>query len=213
MKPFKTHRGVVVPLNRANVDTDQIIPKQFLKSIQRTGFGRNLFQDWRYLPDGRNNPDFPLNQERFADASILVTGNNFGCGSSREHAVWALTEYGIRVILAPSKKRDGGVVPAFADIFKNNALKNGILAIEMPSKEIDEIFEAITCYHGLHATVDLEKQTIVFHASKEFSFKFQIDQAIRERLLKGLDDIGLTLQKEEAIGEYERQHNPSPGAR
>lgn len=199
MEPFRIHRGVLVTLDNANVDTDQIIPKQFLKSIKRTGFGESLFQDWRYLPDGKPNPDFPLNQPRFQNASILVARNNFGCGSSREHAVWAIQQYGFKAVLAPRK----GQTPAFADIFRNNSAKNGLLTLELSEEEIEKIFQMVDRFPHLAATIDLEEQRVVLHLDEEMSFHFEIDPAVKERLLHGLDDIGITLQHEEAISRYE----------
>src|SRR3990167_4133178 len=158
MEPFRNHRGLIATLDRANVDTDQIIPKQFLKSIQRTGFEKNLFYDWRYLGDGKPNPDFELNQERFRGAAILVTRNNFGCGSSREHAVWAVQQYGFKAVIAPRSEHVGSVVPAFADIFRNNSTKNGLLTVELKESEVEEIFQMTARYKGLQATIDLEHQ-------------------------------------------------------
>jgi 3-isopropylmalate/(R)-2-methylmalate dehydratase small subunit len=184
MKPFTKHTGIVAPLDRANVDTDQIIPKQFLKRIERTGFGEFLFYDWRYLPDGQLNPSFVLNQPRYRGASILVAGKNFGCGSSREHAPWALGEFGFRVIIAPS----------FADIFANNCFKNGMLPIALPAEQVEELMRCD------ELTVDLEKQTI------DDRIAFKIGDFQRYCLLEGLDDIGLTLRHEDAIREYELSH-------
>lgn len=204
MESFKSHRGVIATLDRANVDTDQIIPKQFLKSIKRTGFGESLFYDWRYLPDGTSNPAFELNRPQFHDASILVTRNNFGCGSSREHAVWALMQYGLKAIIAPRR----GEVPAFADIFHNNSVKNGLLNIELKEAEVEEIFQMVPRYPGLEATVNLEEQRVTLHLPEEISFHFEIDRAVKEHLIRGLDDIGLTLQHEAEITAFERQHKP-----
>jgi 3-isopropylmalate/(R)-2-methylmalate dehydratase small subunit len=190
MKPFHKHTGLVAPLDRANVDTDQIIPKQFLKRIERTGFGEFLFYDWRYLPDGQLNPSFVLNQPRYQGASILVTDKNFGCGSSREHAPWALGEFGFRVIIAPS----------FADIFANNCFKNGMLPIALP---VEDIMDRARREEGYRMTVDLERQ-IVEDASG-LSVSFVVDEFQRYCLLEGLDDIGLTLRHEDAIRAYERR--------
>ncbi|MBV9279745.1 MAG: 3-isopropylmalate dehydratase small subunit [Chloroflexi bacterium] len=193
MHPFTCHTGLAVPLDRVNVDTDQIIPKQFLKRIERTGFGDVLFFDWRYGPDGQPDPGFDLSAPRYVGASILVTGRNFGCGSSREHAVWALHDYGIRSILAPS----------FADIFYNNCLSNGLLPIPLPDAQIETLLDRARTLDGYRLTVDLECCTV----SDEHGFQtgFEIDPFIRFRLLNGLDDIGLTLQHADAILAYERR--------
>ncbi|MBI3088593.1 MAG: 3-isopropylmalate dehydratase small subunit [Candidatus Omnitrophica bacterium] len=203
MDAFKTHRGILATLDRANVDTDQIIPKQFLKSITRTGFGEQLFYDWRYLADGRPNPDFELNAPRFRGASILAARHNFGCGSSREHAVWAIRQYGFRAVIAPR----------FADIFRTNSMKNGLLTVELSDAEVEEIFRMAGRYAGLEATVDLEHQRLVLHLPEEIAFHFEIDPAVKEHLIRGLDDIGLTLQREGAITRFESRHDPQwPGA-
>lgn len=207
MEPFKKYRGTIALLDKANVDTDQMIPKQFLKSIKRTGFESNLFYDWRYLPDGKPNPDFELNQERFKNASILVTRNNFGCGSSREHAVWALAQYGFKVILAPWQDTSNSRIPAFADIFRNNATKNGILTIEMKNSEIEEIFQTVNRSKGLEATVDLEQQKLTLHLAPEVSFHFEVDPFTKEHLLRGLDEIEQTLRYEKEIAAFEKIHN------
>ncbi|HKS08289.1 MAG TPA: 3-isopropylmalate dehydratase small subunit [Pyrinomonadaceae bacterium] len=188
MKPFTKHTGVVAPLDRANVDTDQIIPKQFLKRIERTGFGQFLFNDWRYLADGQANPSFVLNEPRYQDASILVAGKNFGCGSSREHAPWALGEFGFRVVIAPS----------FADIFANNCFKNGMLPIAVP---VEEIMKRAQEIEGYQLTVDLGPQMITDEHG--LSIQFSVNSFQRYCLLEGLDDIGLTLRHEEAIKAYE----------
>ncbi|OGW87343.1 MAG: 3-isopropylmalate dehydratase small subunit, partial [Omnitrophica bacterium RIFCSPHIGHO2_02_FULL_46_11] len=197
MEPFKSHRGLIATLDHANVDTDQIIPKQFLKSIQRTGFEQNLFYDWRYLADGTPNPDFELNQERFHGASILVTRNNFGCGSSREHAVWAIRQYGFKAVIAPWQKRGSTVVPAFADIFRTNSTKNGLLTVELKESEVEEIFQMVDRYKGLEATVNLEHQRVTLHLAEEISFHFDIDPSIKGHLVQGLDEICQTLQCED----------------
>jgi 3-isopropylmalate/(R)-2-methylmalate dehydratase small subunit len=204
MEPFKSHRGKIATLDRANVDTDQIIPKQFLKSIRRTGYGENLFFDWRYLPDGKPNPDFELNRPRFQGAPILVTRNNFGCGSSREHAVWAITQYGFRAVLAPRM----GDIPAFADIFHNNSVKNGLLNVELKETEIEEIFQMTARYEGLEATVNLEEQRVTLHLPEEISFHFEIDPSVKNHLIRGLDEIGLSLQNQKDITAFEKKHNP-----
>ena len=208
MQPFQTFRGLIAPLDRANVDTDQIIPKQFLKSIARTGFGENLFHDWRSFPDGKPDPDFVLNQPRFKGAAILVARNNFGCGSSREHAVWAIQQYGFRAVIAPWVERGGSRVPAFADIFRSNASKNSLLAIELSEPEVEEIFQMTERFPGLEATVNLDEQRVTLHTAEEISFHFEIDPAVKGRLVHGLDDIGLTLKHEAAVRAFEAKHNP-----
>jgi 3-isopropylmalate/(R)-2-methylmalate dehydratase small subunit len=192
MNAFTKHTGVVVPLDRANVDTDQIIPKQFLKRIERTGFGESLFFDWRYTADGRPNPSFVLNEPRYRDASILVAGKNFGCGSSREHAPWALAEYGFRVILAPS----------FADIFSNNCFKNGMLPIVLDEEQIAEIMRRTAANEGYRLAIDLEQQTVKDDLG--LALKFSVSEFQKYCLLNGLDDIGLTLQHEDQIASFEQ---------
>ena len=194
MEPIRQHRGVVAPLHRENIDTDQIIPKQHLKRIERTGFGQFLFFDWRYHPDGRDREDFVLNRADFRDATILVAGKNFGCGSSREHAAWALGEFGFRVILAPS----------FADIFRNNAFNNGMLVIELHDATIQRIVDHAHQHRPYHLSVDLEKQTITDDFGLNESF--EVDAFRRHRLLNGLDEIGMTLAHEADIAHYETQH-------
>jgi 3-isopropylmalate/(R)-2-methylmalate dehydratase small subunit len=200
MKPFHRLEGLVAPLDRANVDTDAIIPKQFLKSIQRTGFGPNLFDEWRYLDRGEPgkpnherplNPDFVLNKPRYQGASILLTRENFGCGSSREHAPWALEDYGFRVIIAPS----------FADIFFNNCFKNGLLPIVLPAQTVQHLFEETEANEGYALTVDLAAQTITTPRGE--TIHFDVDPERKHRLLNGLDDIGLTLQLTDKILAYE----------
>jgi 3-isopropylmalate/(R)-2-methylmalate dehydratase small subunit len=191
MKPFHKHTGLVAPLDRANVDTDQIIPKQFLKRIERTGFGQFLFYDWRYLPDGQRNPSFVLNEPRYEGASILVADKNFGCGSSREHAPWALGEFGFRVIVAPS----------FADIFANNCFKNGLLPIALLPEQVAEIMKRAQEVEGYKLRVDLETQMITDETG--LSVSFVVNDFQRYCLLEGLDDIGLTLKHEDAIRAYE----------
>ncbi len=203
MKSFTSHRGILATLDRANVDTDQIIPKQFLKSIKCTGFGKNLFFDWRYLPTGKVNSDFELNRPEFHNASILVTRNNFGCGSSREHAVWALSEYGLRAIIAPKR----GAMSAFADIFHNNSVKNGLLNVSLKEAEVDSIFQMVARYPGLEATVNLEEQRVTLHLPEELSFHFEIDKSVKDHLIRGLDDIGLSLQLEREISSFEKTHD------
>ena len=210
MQAFTEHTGTVATLDRSNVDTDQIIPKQFLKSIQRTGFGKNLFYDWRYLPDGSPDPDFELNRSEFKGATILLTRNNFGCGSSREHAVWAVMQYGFRVVIAPWEMRGDTRVPGFADIFRNNSAKNGLLTIEFASDRIDRLFRLIERHPGIEASVSLEEQTVRFHTAdgEDPVLGFDIDAGVKNRLLHGLDDISLSLQYEDRIAAFEREHDP-----
>lgn len=202
MEAFDQHEGTVAPLDRTNVDTDQIIPKQFLKSIRRTGFGDNLFDAWRFLDEGeigknanerRINHDFVLNEPRYAGASILLARDNFGCGSSREHAVWALQEYGFRCVIAPS----------FADIFFNNSLKNGFLLVVLERKYVDGLFEIVTREEGFSLRVDLGQQTV---RGLDFSADFEIEPERKRLLMLGLDDIGTTLGHAEAIREFESHH-------
>ncbi len=193
MKKFISETGLGAPLNRVNVDTDQIIPKQFLKRTERTGFGQFLFYDWRVLEDGSPNPDFELNQPRFQGATILIAGANFGCGSSREHAPWALADYGFRAIIAPS----------FADIFYNNCFKNSLLPVRLNQEQVEEVFHRTAKYPGYSLSVDLEHQTVTDESGLEFHF--QVEPFQRETLLKGLDDIGYTLQFEDRISEYEER--------
>ena len=202
MQAYNTQTGIVCPLDRSNVDTDQIIPKQFLKSIKRTGFGVNLFDDWRYLDEGFPgqdhtkrpiNPDFVLNKPRYQGATILLARSNFGCGSSREHVPWALSEYGFRPVIAPT----------FADIFYNNCFKNGMLPIVLPEEQVDELFEACFANEGYELTADLERQVVITPEGKEFAF--EVDEFRKHCLLNGLDDIGLTLQQSDAIKAYEEK--------
>lgn len=202
MQAFTVEKGVVIPLDRPNVDTDAIIPKQFLKSIQRSGFGPNLFDEWRYLDQGEPgqdcsnrplNPDFELNLPRYQDGTILLARENFGCGSSREHAVWALDDFGIRVVIAPS----------FADIFFNNTSKNGILAIKLDETIVDRLFKDVQSSPGYQLSVDLVEQTITLADGEKISF--EIDEFKKHSLLNGLDDIGLTLQHADEIQAYEQQ--------
>lgn len=192
MHPFHTHTGLVAPLDRANVDTDQIIPKQFLKRIERTGFGEFLFFDWRYASDGTLNPSFVLNQPRYQGASILVAGKNFGCGSSREHAPWSLAEYGFRVIIAAS----------FADIFANNCFKNGMLPVTLAEQDVAEIMRRTEEKEGYQLTVDLERMLI--EDREGLSLSFSIGEFQRYCLLEGLDDIGLTMRHEQDIASFEQ---------
>jgi len=207
MKAFENFRGVILPLDRANVDTDAIIPKQFLKSIARTGFGEALFYDWRYLPGEKNNPEFILNREEYQGATILVARNNFGCGSSREHAVWAICQYGFRVVIAPWSGEGKDRIPGFADIFRNNSVKNGLLTIELSPADVEKIFSFVGQVPYLEATIHLADQTVTLHVPQEISFHFEIDPSVKERFLLGLDDIGITLKKEKAIREFEAKHN------
>ena len=195
MESFDLHTGIVAPLDRVNVDTDAIIPKQFLRKIERTGFGKHLFHEWRYTDyEGtKENPDFVLNRKEFRKATVLLTRDNFGCGSSREHAPWALTDYGFRVIIAPS----------FADIFYNNSVKNGLLLITLKPGEVDALFEDVAKNPGEPLTADLEKQTISTHTGKTYSFP--INSFAKHCLLKGLDQIGWTLQFERDITKYENR--------
>jgi len=206
MEPFKSHRGIVVTLDTANIDTDQIIAKQFLKSIARTGFGEHLFHDWRYDAAGKPNPGFPLNQSSAKNASILVARNNFGCGSSREHAVWAVQQYGFRAVIAPSKISGQDKIPAFADIFRNNSGKNGLLTVELTDEQVDQIFNAAAAHAGLEMTVDLEEQQVLLHGPQELMFPFTIDASVKHRLLHGLDDIGISLKSAKEINQFEASH-------
>ena len=200
MKAFTQHRGLVGPMDRANVDTDMIIPKQFLKSIKRSGFGPNLFDELRYLDQGEPgqdcsnrplNPDFPLNEPRYKGASILLARKNFGCGSSREHAPWALEDYGFNAVIAPS----------YADIFYNNCFKNGVLPVILTETEVDELFQELASDEGYHLDIDLAAQTVTTDSGKVFSF--ELDEFRKECLLSGLDEIGLTLTSSDLIKEYE----------
>jgi 3-isopropylmalate/(R)-2-methylmalate dehydratase small subunit len=199
MQPFRKHAGKVVPLYRANIDTDQIIPKQFLKRIEKTGFGQFLFNDWRRKPDGMPEPEFVLNQPQYSGASILVAGKNFGCGSSREHAVWALADYGFRAVIAPS----------FADIFANNCVKNGVLTVVLSDNEVEEIARRAREIPDYQLTLDLEQ--CAARDGSGLSARFSIDDFTRHCLLEGLDDIGLTLQRDAEISAYESRH-PVPAA-
>jgi 3-isopropylmalate/(R)-2-methylmalate dehydratase small subunit len=199
MQPFRKHKGKVAPLYRANVDTDQIIPKQFLKKIEKTGFGEFLFNDWRRSAQGVADPSFVLNQPKYYGASILVAAKNFGCGSSREHAVWALADFGFRVVVAPS----------FADIFANNCVKNGVLTVVLKENEVEEIARRAAEVPDYQLTVDLEGLTV--RDDQGLATSFQIDEFTRHCLLEGLDDIGLTLQHQPEISAYESRH-PVPAA-
>jgi 3-isopropylmalate/(R)-2-methylmalate dehydratase small subunit len=192
MQPFSKHSGMVMPLDRVNVDTDQMVPKQFLKALTREGFGRILFYDWRYLAGEKPNPEFVLNFPRYKGASVLLTRANFGCGSSREHAPWGVKDYGFRVILSPS----------YADIFYNNCFKNGILPATLAEAEIEELFKRTENEEGYSLTVDLPNQTVGDH--RGLTYKFEIAPSRKEVLLKGLDDIGTSLQHAEKIDTYEK---------
>ncbi len=200
MQPFSKHTGLVAPLDRVNVDTDQMIPKQFLKLLTREGYGKFLFYDWRYLPAAAGeipNPDFVLNWPRYQRASILLTRANFGCGSSREHAPWGVLDYGFRVVIAPS----------FADIFYNNCFKNGLLPVTLPDKDVDLLFERTERNEGYSLTVDLESQVVADPIGLKLAFV--IDPFRKQALLKGLDEIGMTLQFRDKIAAYEQSHQPS----
>ncbi|MBZ5503613.1 MAG: 3-isopropylmalate dehydratase small subunit [Acidobacteriia bacterium] len=198
MKPFTKHTGLAAPMDRVNVDTDQMVPKQFLKLLTREGYGRILFYDWRYLPGEKPNPDFVLNLPRYKGASVLLARANFGCGSSREHAPWAILDYGFRAILAPS----------YADIFYNNCFKNGILPVTLSNEQIDELFKRTEQNVGYSVTVDLEQQIVT--DNKGLRYSFAIDPFRRECLLQGLDDIGLTLVHDAEIAAFEKQHVRAP---
>lgn len=208
MQPFKTHTGIIAVLDRGNVDTDQIISKEFLKSIKRTGFGDHLFAHWRYLDDGSKNPNFELNRPEFENASLLITGNNFGCGSSREHAVWALAQFGFKAILAPQKKMGNDSMPAFADIFRNNSIKNGLLTIELPEKEIAAMKALVNKIGETKGTVDLVNQKIILHeGSKQHGFPFEIEANLKQKLIEGLDEIGQTEKYWDQILAFEKSHH------
>lgn len=206
MRALQQHQGIVAPMDRSNVDTDMIIPKQFLKSIKRTGFGPNLFDELRYLDEGQPdqdcsqrplNPDFMLNQERYRNASVLLARRNFGCGSSREHAPWALEDFGFRVIIAPS----------FADIFYNNCFKNGLLPIVLDEEIVEKLFQETYSTEGYQLSVDLEARTVTTPGGETFSF--EVDDFRRHCLLNGLDDIGVTLEDADLIREYENRRRVS----
>jgi 3-isopropylmalate/(R)-2-methylmalate dehydratase small subunit len=198
MEPFRKHTGLVAPLDRVNVDTDQMVPKQFLKLLTRQGYGRVLFYDWRYLPAEKPNPEFVLNAPRYKGASILLARANFGCGSSREHAPWAILDYGFRAILAPS----------YADIFYNNCFKNGILPVTLANDQMDELFRRTETREGYQLTVDLEQQTVTDAGG--LRYPFTVDPFRRECLLQGLDDIGLTLVHEKEIAAFETKGLRTP---
>ncbi|MCA3000161.1 MAG: 3-isopropylmalate dehydratase small subunit [Rhodocyclaceae bacterium] len=201
MEPFRVHTGLMVPLDRANVDTDAIIPKQFLKSIKRTGFGENAFDEWRYMDHGEPgvdnskralNPNFALNQPRYKGATILLARKNFGCGSSREHAPWALQQFGFRAIIAPS----------FADIFYNNCFKNGLLPIVLSELQVDHLFNVVMATSGLRLTIDLERQLVEVPGGEVY--QFEVDDSRKQSLLNGWDEIGLTLRHVDKIRAYEQ---------
>jgi 3-isopropylmalate/(R)-2-methylmalate dehydratase small subunit len=194
MNPFSIHTGLVLPLDRVNVDTDQMVPKQFLKLQTKQGYGRVLFYDWRYLPGDKPNPDFVLNRPRYQGASILLARAGFGCGSSREHAPWAVADYGFRVVIAPS----------YADIFYSNSFMNGLLPVTLPESQIDELFRRTENQEGYSLTVDLSAQTV--SDAGGLSCRFEIDQFRKHILLEGLDEIGLTLKFDAKIAEYEKSH-------
>ncbi len=194
MQPFSVHSGLVAPMDRVNVDTDQMMPKQFCKLLTREGYGRFLFYDWRYLPGEKANPEFILNWPRYHGASVLLARANFGCGSSREHAPWGVLDYGLRVVIAPS----------FADIFYNNCFKNGILPVTLPDEQVDELFRRTEKNVGYKLTADLPNQTVTDESGLRFTF--EIDPFRKEVLLKGLDDIGMTLQHEAKIAAFEKTH-------
>lgn len=194
MEPYNNHTSIAALMNRSNVDTDQIIPKQFLKKVERSGFGVHLFHDWRFNDDGSDNPDFELNKPAFKSARILVTGDNFGCGSSREHAPWAIADYGFNTIISSS----------YADIFYNNCFKNGILPIRTTKEQLQLIANEINSHEGCSLTINLEEQTVSTPLGNNFAF--EIDPFRKENLLHGLDDIGLTLKQIDKIDEYEQKH-------
>jgi 3-isopropylmalate/(R)-2-methylmalate dehydratase small subunit len=205
MEPFLKHEGLVAPLDRVNVDTDQMIPKQFGKLLTRKGYGRGLFYDWRYLDGEKPNPDFVLNQPRYLGASILLARANIGCGSSREHAAWAVRDYGFRVVIAPS----------FADIFYNNCFKNGVLPVQLPEETVDELFQRTEKSEGYRLTVDLDAQTV--EDADGLWLEFDIVPFRKDALMRGLDEIGLSLQHQDKIAAYEAGHQPAavmhdPGA-
>jgi len=194
MEPYNNHTSIAALMNRSNVDTDQIIPKQFLKKVERSGFGVHLFHDWRFNDDGSDNPDFELNKPAFKSARILVTGDNFGCGSSREHAPWAIADYGFNTIISSS----------YADIFYNNCFKNGILPIRATKEQLQLIANEISSHECCSLTINLEEQTVSTPLGNNFAF--EIDPFRKENLLHGLDDIGLTLKQVDKIDEYEQKH-------
>lgn len=193
MKPYENLTSKICPLDIPNVDTDQIIPKQFLKRVERVGFGEFLFYDWRYMPDGKENPDFCLNKKEYKDSAILLSRDNFGCGSSREHAPWALLDFGFKCIIAPS----------YADIFYNNCFQNGILPVILKTSEVDQLFSAVYSETQTQFTVNLQEQTI---STDKISIHFDIDPEKKDKLLNGIDDIGWTLKYDSEIEKYEKAH-------
>ncbi|MGB6198515.1 MAG: 3-isopropylmalate dehydratase small subunit [Candidatus Acidiferrales bacterium] len=197
MHAFTKHTGLVMPMDRVNVDTDQITPKQFIKWITREGYGRVLFYDWRYLPGEKPNPDFVLNFPRYKDASVILARANFGCGSSREHAPWAIADYGFRAIIAPS----------YADIFYNNCFQNGILPVILPEAQVEELFRKTESTPGYQLTVDLPEQTVT--DASGLKFPFEVNTFRKNSLLAGLDEIGLTLKHADAISAFEKSHHPA----
>jgi 3-isopropylmalate/(R)-2-methylmalate dehydratase small subunit len=199
MKPFSEHSGRVVPLDRIDVDTDQMLPKQFILRGTREGYGRDLFYDWRYLPNGDPNPDFVLNDPRYKGATILLARANFGCGSSREHAAWAVRDYGFQVVIAPS----------YADIFYTNAFNNGVLLVTLPAEQVDELFRRAEEIEGYELSVDLETMSIT--DNRQLRYLFSLDEYRRNRMMKGLDDVGAVLEHEKEIVAFERHHDiPAP---
>lgn len=194
MEAFKTHTGIVAPLDRANIDTDAIIPKQFLKRIEKSGYGEFLFYDWRYDKNEQENPGFLLNQEPYREATVLLTRDNFGCGSSREHAPWAIEDFGFRTVIAPS----------FADIFYNNCFKNGILPIQLPEEDVQRLFEKASAMPGYQLTINLESNIIM--DNQDYQKSFEIDEYRRDMLLRGLDEISATIQYESEISNFEQSH-------
>lgn len=194
MEAFKTHTGIVAPLDRANIDTDAIIPKQFLKRIEKSGYGQYLFYDWRYNDHEEENPDFLLNRQPYREATVLLTRENFGCGSSREHAPWAIEDFGFRAVIAPS----------FADIFYNNCFKNGILPLRLPAEDVQQLFEKAASIPGYQLTVNLEENILT--DGQGFEREFEVDEYRREMLLKGLDEISSTIQHEAEITDFEANH-------
>lgn len=201
MEKFKTFTGTICAIDRANIDTDALIPKEYLKSIKRTGFGTALFSEWRYNEDGTDNPEFILNQPKTQGASILVGRNNFGCGSSREHAVWAVAQQGFKVVIAPIE----GEIPGFADIFCNNCAKNGVLTVQFSSEQVDQIFAMTASDDPVEATVSLDDQKIIFG---DVEFLFEVDPGVKEKLQQGLDDIAESLLHEGVISSFEKEHDP-----
>ena len=199
MEKFTTFTGTVCAVDRANIDTDALIPKEYLRSIKRTGFGHALFSEWRYNEDGTDNMDFVLNQPKTQGASVLIGRNNFGCGSSREHAVWAVAQQGFKVVIAPGE----GDIPGFADIFRNNCAKNGVLTIQLSSEQVDQIFDMASSDEALEVTVDLEGQKLSF---KNVEFSFEVDPTVKKKLLLGLDDIAESLLFEGDISTFEVSH-------